>query len=86
MVGRVAVWAAGKVGGLSPVPSEPLRARWSLGRARGVFFSYCVTGRNGTDHVFKLYPCDGLRLCDQSNDNPTEKLTWGVFFQERQRV
>ena len=29
-VGRVAAWVAGKVGGLSPVPSEPpQRARWS---------------------------------------------------------
>ena len=29
MVARVAAWAARKVGGRSPVPSEPLRARRS---------------------------------------------------------
>ena len=28
LVGRMAAKAAGMVGGLSPVPSEPLRARW----------------------------------------------------------
>ena len=49
MVARVAVWAAGKVGGRNPVPSEPQGAHRSSAALAEVFFSYCEPGRNVTD-------------------------------------
>ena len=79
MVARVAVWAAGKVGGRNPVPSEPQGARRSSAGLAGVFFSYCVRGINVTDpHGGVRDPPSFSSSLDMSQDKPSVVLVVGA--------